>query len=207
MISLKKGQKISLKKDNGDSLTKFCVGANWGMVETQSKGFFGIGGGTSKKAVDLDVSCGLFDKDKNLVEKIYYGNKNSRDGAIKHSGDDLTGDDGGDDGLDNEIITVDLTKIDSKVDQIVFVLNSFNKVPFDVVPYSHIRLYEGTPSRVENEVAKYNISAEPDFTNKISMVMGKLYRHNEEWKFSAIGRATSDTKLPQLLETVKQDFL
>ena len=66
-ISLAKGQKISLKKDNGNSLNSFCIGANWGMIE--SKGFFG---GAKKEEVDLDLSAGLFDENKNLAKENIY---------------------------------------------------------------------------------------------------------------------------------------
>lgn len=46
------------------------------------------------------------------------GKVDSNDRALHHSGDDLKGDQDGDDGLDNEIITVDLNKISSSVEQI-----------------------------------------------------------------------------------------
>ena len=70
-ISLAKGQKINLKKNNGSDLTTFCVGANWGAIE--KKGIFG----TKKEAVDLDLSVGIFDNNKNLSEVIYFGNLKS----------------------------------------------------------------------------------------------------------------------------------
>ena len=98
-INLQKGQRINLEKSNGSKLQNICVGINWGAIE--KKGWFG---GTSKEAVDLDASCALYDDNKNLLEIIYFGKLRSNDGSIAHSGDDLTGDMGGDDGLDNEIV-------------------------------------------------------------------------------------------------------
>ena len=34
-INLSKGQKIDLRKESGSELTNFCVGANWGAIETK----------------------------------------------------------------------------------------------------------------------------------------------------------------------------
>ena len=89
-ISLIKGQKISLKKDDGSSLVNFCVGANWGAIS--KKGLFG---NTKIVPVDLDLSLACFDENKNLQNVIYFNNKSAS--GIVHSGDDLTGDVGGDD--------------------------------------------------------------------------------------------------------------
>jgi len=199
-INLSKGQKISLKKDNGNDLNSFCVGANWGAIET--KGLFG---GKKKKAVDLDLSVGTFDSNKNLVDVVYFGNLKAS--GISHSGDDLTGDIDGDDGLDNEVININLSQIPSNIDNVVFVLNSFQGQDFATIPFASIRLYEGTPSSVNEVVATYNISNDAKFAGFVSMILGKLYRRNGEWKFSAIGEPTRDQKLKQTLETVQQRYL
>jgi len=198
-INLVKGQKINLKKSNGSDLTSFCVGANWGAIE--KKGFFG----TKKVAVDLDLSAGIFGSDKNLKDVVYYGKL--RFAGINHSGDDLTGDIDGDDGLDNEVIEINLSSISSDVDSIVFVLNSFKKQDFATIPFASIRLYEGTPTRVNEEVATYNIASDSKFSGYVSMILGKLYRRNGEWKFSAIGEPTKDKNLKATLETVASKHL
>lgn len=199
-VSLVKGQKISLEKSDGSKLNNFCVGANWGAIAT--KGFFG---GDKKKAVDLDLSIGLFDANKNLANIVYFGRL--EDSGIKHSGDDRTGDVDGDDGLDNEVISINLSQISSNVEQIVFVLNSYEGDDFATIPFASIRLYEGTPSSVSSVVAKFDIASDAKFSGHVSMILGKLYRRNGEWKFSAIGEPTTDKKLEQTLESVKNKFL
>ena len=199
-INLVKGQKIDLKKSDGSSLSSFCIGANWGAIE--GKGFFG---GAKKIAVDLDLSVGLFDANKNVVDTIYFGNLNSA--GVNHSGDDLTGDVDGDDGLDNEVVTINLSQIPSTVEQVVFVLNSFNGKDFATIPFASIRLYEGTPERVNDVVATYNIASDAKFAGFVSMILGKLYRRNGEWKFSAIGEPTTDKKLQDTLKTVQAKYL
>jgi len=192
-INLVKGQKISLVKDNGNKLDSFCVGANWGMIE--KNGFFG----KKKKAVDLDLSVGLYDENKNLLDVVYFGNLKVP--GIVHSGDDLTGDSDGDDGFDNEVIQVKLSSVPEMVKHIVFILNSYNGDDFQTIPYASIRLYEGTPTRVNNVVAKYNIASDNSYAGHVSMLLGKLYKRNDEWKFAAIGMPTKDRKLEQTLIT------
>ncbi len=204
-ISLQKGQKIDLSKKSGSKLTSFCVGVNWGAISKQKKKFFG-GEKTVVEAVDLDASCVLLDAQKKVLDVVFFQKLRSDDGSIVHSGDDRTGDVGGDDGLDNEIISVDLGRIDRQVDQVVFFLNSFEGHDFAIVPFASIRLYEGTPTRVNEVFATYDIASDAAFAGHTSMVMGKLYRRNDEWKFSAIGEATRDKDIRYTLNTIVTSY-
>ncbi len=136
---------------------------------------------------------------------VYFGNLKTA--GVTHSGDDTTGDMDGDDGLDNEVIQINLNQIPADIENIVFVLNSYQGQDFATVPFASIRLYEGTPSRVNEIVATYNIASDTKFAGFVSMILGKLYRRNGEWKFSAIGEPTRDAKLEQTLQTVQQTYL
>lgn len=200
-ISLVKGQRISLEK-NGAGLQSICVGLNWGAIE--SRGFFG---GAKKKAVDLDASCGLFDAQGGRLDVVFFGKLTSDDGAIIHSGDDTVGDVDGDDGLDNEVLTIDLTKIAASTEKIVFILNSYRGQDFGDIPFASLRIFEGTPRHVNNVLASYNIAHDPKFKGYVSMIMGRLYRHGGQWKFAAIGEPTKDAKLEQCLQTIQQNYL
>lgn len=217
-ISLTKGQKIDLRKSSGETLTNFCVGVNWGAIET--KGFLGLG--KKVQSIDLDLSCILIDDQNNLCDHLYSplyrveilqqfglpkGKLQTVEGALRHTGDDLQGDSGGDDGLDNEIITVDLSKVRPNVTQIFFFLNNAGKEDFSQIPYSKIRMYEGTPTYVKEVFASYNVSAEGQYTGKQSIIMGKLYKRNGEWKFSAIGEPTEDTFLGQTIHRIVKSYL
>jgi len=199
-INLSKGQKINLKKSNGSDLTSFCVGANWGAID--KKGFFG---GSSKQAVDLDLSVGMFDANKNTADVIYFGKLEAS--GIKHSGDDRTGDVDGDDGLDNEVVQINLNQVPANVEQLVFILNSFQGQDFATIPFASIRLYEGTPENVNDIVATYNIASDAQYSGSVSMILGKLYRRNGEWKFSAIGEPTKDAKLEDTIKTIEARYL
>lgn len=200
-INLEKGQRINLQKSNGTTLQHVCVGINWGAIE--KKGFFG----TKKEAVDLDASCALYDENKKLIDTIYFGNLRSKDDSVMHSGDDLTGDMGGDDGLDNEVIQVDFSRLHPSVNYVAFVLNSFRGQDFGSIPFASIRIYEGTPSRVTEVFAKYDIAHGAGFAGHVSMVMGVFYKRNGEWKFNAIGEPTKDKKLQETVQTVTQQYL
>lgn len=202
-INLEKGQRINLEKNNGSKLQNVCVGINWGAIE--KKGLFSLG--SSKEAVDLDGSCALFNAAKQVEEVIYFGNLKSKNDAVKHSGDDLTGDMGGDDGLDNEVITLDLSKLNESTAYVAFVLNSFRGHDFGKIPFASIRIYEGTPKRVTEVFAKFDIANGAGFAGYVSMVMGVFYKRNGEWKFKAIGEPTKDRELQSTVKTVAEQYL
>jgi tellurium resistance protein TerZ len=217
-IRLEKGQRINLEKTNGSKLTNFCVGCNWGAIT--EKRFFGL---VDKVVdVDLDLSCLLFDLEGNVVDHIWsplynlskaklpQGKFDSNDRALHHTGDDLTGDQNGDDGLDNEIITVDLSRVNTNVNSIVFFLNIYNndeyQGDFSGVPYASIRMYEGTPTKVREVFAQYDVATRTDCVGKRALVMGKLYRRNGEWKFAAIGDAFEDRSIVFTIVRVARDY-
>ncbi|MCI5056837.1 MAG: TerD family protein [Flavobacteriales bacterium] len=223
-INLTKGQRIDLtKKDSSggsSALTKFCVGVNWGALEVEKKKFFG-GTKKVKKAVDLDLSCMMVFKDKERFDHIYSPEYNpqalakiglppgklySRDGALQHSGDDRTGDLDGDDGLDNEIISVDLTKVNPEIEQIFFFLNNATNEDFYQIPFAKIRMYEGTPTKVDNIYATFDVVSDAQYSGRKSMIMGKLYRKDGEWKFNAIGDATTDQVFAQTMSTIIREY-
>lgn len=224
-INLSKGQRINLEKSTGGSLTNFCVGVNWGAMEVQvtKSGFLGFGSKvvTETHDIDLDLSCVMFDDAGNLCDHLYSplykpevlaqfglpaGKLLSNTNALRHTGDDLEGDVGGDDGLDNEIITVDLTKLGSNVARIFFFLNNVGQEDFSQIPYAKIRMYEGTPERVQSVYAEYNVVAENQYKGKQALVMGELYKHNGEWKFNAIGDAFEDRFLGQTIQRIANSY-
>lgn len=199
-ISLQKGQRISLEKDGG-SLKQMCVGVNWGAIETQ--GLFR----KKKEAVDLDASVAMFDSTGKVLDVVYFGKLASSCGGISHSGDDRTGDLDGDDGLDNEIITVNFDALASEATQLAFLLNSFQGHDFKNIPFASIRLYSGTPTRVDEIHANFDIANDPKFAGSVSMIMGKAYMHTSGWKFAAIGETTADKKLEETVKTFASSYL
>ena len=215
-IKLEKGQRINLEKGGGAKLTNFCVGCKWGNVEKKS--FFGLVKGNVD--VDLDLSCLMFDAAGEVVDHIYSplfrfkdmnlglpnGKLDSFDGAIHHTGDALTAGPG----VDDEVITVDLSRVSSNTNSIVFFLNIYNNKDysgdFSGIPYARIRMYEfdRRPENVKEVFAEYNINTMVECAGKRGLVMAKLYRRGGEWKFAAIGDAFEDkTILHTVVRVVK----
>jgi tellurium resistance protein TerZ len=200
-INLEKGQRINLEKSNGAKLQNICVGINWGAIERKGAS------SSTKEAVDLDASCAVFDETKKNIDTVSFRKLKSSDNAIQHSGDDRTGDLDGDDGLDNEVITLDLSKISPAASYVAFFVNSFKGQDFKDIPFASIRIYEGTPKKVNEEFAKYDIANNPSFAGNVSMILGVLYKRNGEWKFNAVGVPTNDKRLEQTVLTIQQNHL
>ncbi len=228
-INLKKGQRIDLVKHGAaggeQQLTEFCVGCNWGAITREtSGGFLGLGRKQVQEEVDLDLSCVMVNAKGELADYVYSpeyrhdflshygmpdGKLDSADRALHHSGDDRSGDTGGDDGLDNEIITVNLSKVAPNVDQIFFFLNICGKKDdevFSSLPYASIRMYEGTPSKVKEVFATYNVAELEKCSGMKAMIMGKLYRREGTWKFGALGEAYEDKNLCLTIRRILKDY-
>lgn len=220
-IRLEKGQRINLEKSGGKQLTRFCVGCNWGAIVAKKKGFLGLLNKEETRDVDLDLSCVILDGNGKMIDYLYSpeyredflkrhglqpGKLDSADRALHHSGDDRKGDQGGDDGLDNEIITVDLDRITPQAEQVFFFLNNVGSEDFSQIPYASIRMYEGTPQQVNEVFAAYDVAATPGFSGKRALVMGKLYRRNGAWRFAAIGDATTDANLGETISRICADY-
>ena len=210
-IRLEKGQRINLEKRSGAKLTNFCVWCNWGNVK--KKTFFGLS--EREVDVDLDLSCMMFDIGGNVVDYIWsplynfrgklpQGKLNSNDRALHHTGDELRA------GNDGEIITVDLSRVYANVNSIVFFLNLYNNNEysgdFSGIPYASIRIYEGTPDKVKEMFAQYDVATRTDCIGKRGLILGKLYRHCGDWKFAAIGDAFEDRSIAQTIHGAARDY-
>src|SRR5450830_1210021 len=187
-VNLSKGQKISLDKEAGASLSRITMGLGWDSIKT--KGFFGFGAKT--EAIDLDASCVLFDDSSKLADIVWFRQLKSRDGSIVHTGDNRTGAGDGDD----EQINVDLTKVPSQVKSLVFTVNSFTGQNFSQVENAYCRIVNAGNNQ---EIARFNLSVQGAHT---AQIMAKLYRHNGEWKMHAIGEngngRTFDDLMPKI---------
>lgn len=188
-VSLQKGQKVSLSKDNA-GLSKVIIGLGWDEVQRKG-GFFA----PKPQAIDCDASV-LVLKNGKLTDKgdiIYFGNLRHRSGTIEHMGDNLTGAGDGDD----EQIVVDLSRVPAEYDKIVVVVNIYHAVQrkqhFGLIQNAFIRLVD---ARTNTEMCKYNLSE--DYSGMTAMIFGEVYRYNGEWKFNAIGQGTTDPGLNEL---------
>lgn len=195
-VNLQKGQKVNLKKSDGQALSRIRIGLGWDPVKQEKKGgLFGSIFGGSAPDIDCDASV-LVCKGGRLSGKkdvVYFGNLKHPSGAIVHTGDNLTGDGEGDD----EQILVDLTAVPQDYDKLVFVVNIYDcesrKQDFGMIANAFIRICD---ERTGEEFCRYNLSE--SYAGMTAMIFGEIYRHNGEWKFNAIGQGTKDTGLSAL---------
>ena len=188
-VSLQKGQKVSLTKDN-QGLSRVVVGLGWDEVQ-QKKGFFA----PKPQAIDCDASAFLLTNGKLLGvdDIVYFGNLRHKSGTVQHMGDNLTGAGDGDD----EQIVVELDRVPAGYDRIVLVVNIYQadkrNQHFGMIQNAFIRIVD---ARNNQELCKYNLS--DNYDGMTAMIFGEIYRHNGAWKFNAIGSGTQDVQLGQL---------
>ena len=177
-VSLTKGARVDLRKGQS-GLSRLMLGLGWDPVKkAKSGGFLSglLGGGGQADSIDLDASALLFASGRH-VDTVWFRQLQSRDGSIKHSGDNLTGDGDGDD----ESIMVDLDRLSGEVTHIVFTVNSFRGQTFNEVDNAVARVVDAGRNV---ELAKFVLSDKGGHTG---VVMGVLSRGSGDWSFQAIG--------------------
>jgi tellurium resistance protein TerD len=167
-INLQKGQRENL------DAPKFTIGLGWDTNSSSTGTDF-----------DLDASLFLLGDNKKIVSDehfVFYNNLVSPDGAVEHTGDNLTGDGDGDD----EQVKVDLSKIDPKVAEICIVVTiheaETRRQNFGQVRNSFIRIFDAVTNQ---EVLKYEL--EEDFSIETAVEFGRIYKREGKWKFEAVG--------------------
>ncbi|MDE5792905.1 MAG: TerD family protein, partial [Oscillospiraceae bacterium] len=146
-------------------------------------------------AIDCDASAFACVDGKIISNKdiVYFGNLIHQSKAIQHMGDNLTGEGNGDD----EQIIVNLESLPSAYDKVVFVVNIYQAKErnqhFGMIQNAFIRVCDADTNQ---ELCRYNLSE--NYQNMTAMVFGEIYRHNGQWKFNAIGQATSDNDIKAL---------
>ncbi len=168
-ISLIKGQKIDI------GLSKISVGLGWNPNEGTGYAF------------DLDASAFMIDASRLIPQEeyfVFFGNTDSPDGALHHTGDDPTG--GNSAEGDDETIQVDLSKVNSAVIEILFVVTIHDAVlrkqNYGQVRNSYIRIVDDSTGE---EIAKYELGE--DFSIETGVEFGRLYKRDGKWKFEASG--------------------
>ena len=194
-ISLQKGQKVNLTKENA-GLSRLIVALGWDEAPRKKVGFFG----KKSQAIDCDASAILLQNGR-FVERadlVYFGNLRHKSGAVTHMGDNLTGAGVGDD----EQIIIELGQVPSQYDKIMIVVNIYQayqrKQEFGMIQNAYIRLVD---ARNNNEMCRYNLT--DNYQGMTAMIFGEVYRNNGEWKFSAIGQGTTDEDLGMLSSRFK----
>ena len=183
-VSLSKGQKVSLEKRGGGTLSRVRMGLGWDAA--RKKGLFG----SRRQSIDLDASALLFDATGNLVDQVWFRQLNSRDGSVHHTGDNLTGAGEGDD----ESIQVDLSRVPATVNTLVFTVNSFTGQNFSQIENAYCRLLDETAG--DAEIARYDLTGSGSHT---AQIMAKVSRDGAGWSMTALGIPASGRTFHDLL--------
>ncbi|WP_131738673.1 TerD family protein [Actinomadura roseirufa] len=186
-ISLQKGQKVSLAKPGGGTLTRVRMGLGWDAAA--KKGRFGR---SKAQSIDLDASCLLFDGSGNLADSVWFRQLRSKDGSVQHTGDNLTGAGDGDD----EVINVDLQSVPANITQLVFTVNSFTGQDFTQIENAFCRLVDDTTGQ---ELARYDLSGAGQHN---AQIMAKVTRDGQGWSMTAIGATANGRTFQHLLPAV-----
>ena len=174
-INLSKGQRVSLEK----SMTLALVGLGWDTNQYDGGHDF-----------DLDAAAFLLGENGKVLKDedfVFYNNLDGRNGAVVHTGDNLTGEGDGDD----EVILIDFTKIPDEIKKIAITVTIHQAVErgqnFGQVSNAYVRVARraSESDMVGTEELKYDLIEE--FSIETAIVVCEIYRHGNDWKFNAVG--------------------
>lgn len=175
-VSLAKGGNVSLSRTSPE-LKKILVGLGWDARSTVGEDF------------DLDISVFILNKHGKIrsdEDFIFYNNLISKCKSVQHQGDNRTGAGDGDD----EAVIIDLEKVPVDVQKFAITVTIHDadarKQNFGQVADAFMRIVN-----VDNdsELARFDLSE--DYSTETAMIFGEIYRHNDEWKFKAVGQGFS----------------
>ncbi|MET7303450.1 TerD family protein [Embleya sp. NPDC005575] len=180
-VSLRKDQSVSLVKTGAPPLTRIRMGLGWDPAKAGS-------------SIDLDASCIAFDARGKKVVTVWFMKLSGLDGAIVHSGDNLTGEGEGDD----ESIVVRLDALPPQVTGLVFTVNSFLGQKFTEVSRAFCRLVDDT---TDAELVRFDLSAtEP----RTGVLMCMLVREGPSWTMTALGRFADGRTVRKLVDPARE---
>ena len=185
-VSLNKGDVISLEKNYGEVIKNFHIGLGWDILHD--------------KNADLDAYVLEMDENDKILDIIYYGQLNSKDGAIKHTGDNLTGAGEGDD----EVINIAVDRINPKVTKLVVAVTIYTaNINFSEVQNAFVRLVDAYD---ETEFVRYDLSNEAG--KNYTMHMADIYRQDSgRWDFTAIGQATQHKSIREFANSIASNTI
>ncbi|MDR2535710.1 MAG: TerD family protein [Treponema sp.] len=185
-VSLEKGQRVNLSKEDGSALRRVMAGLGWDKITNQGS-----------HNIDCDASallCGRNGKITCREDVVYFGNLKHPSNAVQHTGDNLTGIGEGDD----EQVILTLSDIPTQYEKIVFVVTIYQakerRQHFGMIRNAFIRIVD---IEARKEMLRYNLSE--NYDGMTAMFFGEIYRKDGLWKFNALGQGTQDAGLSALI--------
>lgn len=169
-VHLRKGQKTALVPTNGGVLDVIKAGLSWEV---------------SGQQYDLDVECFMLGADGRVLGDdwfVFYGSLQSPDGAVTHSGDCRDGSLPGDD----EVITMRLSSLDSRVKKLVFVV-TINEAKQRGLNFAGVKNAAIHIQDCSSGADLCSFQLTDYYASVTSMVVGEIYNYNGQWKFNPVG--------------------
>ena len=189
MIELQRGDEIALTREDGAPLGKLTMGLGW-----DKKPGAGVLSGANTPDVDLDASAIQYAGDQ-LFDLAFFNHLETRDGAVVHLGDNVSGRGEGDD----EQITIDLAKVYPRVDTMLFLVSSYQGHTLEWVDNAYCRLVD----EHDEEIARFTLT---EGVPRTGFMLAKMFRDDEGWRLRAIGQGIPVTVPTESLD-VLQRFL
>ena len=177
-INLQKGQRVSLD----GSMKLALVGLGWDVNQFETGGNY-----------DLDASAFLLGANDKLIldsDFVFYNNLNTRNGAVVHQGDNLTGAGEGDD----EVIIIDFSKVPDEIQKIAICVSIYDeskRLTFGQVSNAFVRVAKLSNEFVTVGEDQLRFDLGEEFSIETAVLVCEIYRYNGEWKFNAVGAGYS----------------
>lgn len=180
-LSLDKGETVAVQSTSGEVINSFHIGLGWDIHRGMD--------------ADLDAYVLQMGPNDTLLDLIYYGSLNSKDGAIKHTGDNLTGEGEGDD----EVINIDLNKLNVNTQKLIVAVTIYRaNLTFADIDNAFVRLVNAYD---ETEFIRYDLSNEAG--RNYTMHMAEIYKKPDgSWDFTAVGRGTTHESIREFTNSI-----
>lgn len=162
-MDLLKGQKVDLTK--GKNVSELIVSFGWTNKNAE------IGVDAAAFLLSAQSRC---ERDEDF---IFYGNPASSEGAVIHSTAEQYG---------GESISISLTRLPEKYDRIALTLTIYEGEQRNHRMKDLSGLQLSLRDRI-NDTELYRFQYGSDLSEETAVVVGELYRHIGDWKWSAIG--------------------
>jgi tellurium resistance protein TerZ len=185
VIELKRGDELALARDDGTPLGQLTMGLGW-----DKKPGAGPLSGANTPDVDLDASAVQYAGDQ-LFDLAFFNHLETRDGSVKHLGDNISGRGEGDD----EQISIDLATVYPRVDAMLFLVSSYQGHSLEFVHHAYCRLLDDT----DQEIARFTLT---EGVPRTGFMMAKMFRDGDQWRLRAIGQGIAVTVPTESLDVL-----
>ena len=190
MIELQRGDEMALAREDGSPLGKLTMGLGW-----DKKSGAGALSGANTPDVDLDASALQYAGDQ-LFDLAFFNHLDTRDGAVKHLGDNISGRGEGDD----EQISIDLAAVYPRVDTMLFLVSSYQGHSLEFVHNAYCRLVD----EEDEEIARFTLT---QGVPRTGFMLAKMFRDPDipdGWRLRAIGQGIAVTVPTESLDVLQR---